>query len=731
MIVQYYHNLHSTFDRIYRALKHVITANQSYDGDFSSALLLADELRAVERSVTSLAADVSEIIATLRNIIPIRERTIITSSSSSSAPSAAPEVASATTSGRKEVIAVVICDYSVKEVNLAKNDRVTIIDRPSLILWKVKTSQGHYLDVPSALVVIVGYDDDLVKSVKSLYELFTDYVARLKTTMMGKMMMLLSHVFKPQYNNLETILIENLNPETKIHLSNTINDIQSSLCKLGRTDQVKDLPGINYVNEEVKHADRLRDVLDRIMNVNSLLDLTNQRSYAVTVDLKQQQQQQLQQQHFKRLHQLDDQAFISHIRDLSNFLFTFDSQSSQSSATVVVVSNQSEQRHSSSFTKDVQKTVVLPTPIEASTTATITSVAAAIDTSYTFDSTTTTTKVITSVDDVTSSRGLSADEIDVLTIAYKNKTSDATAAPSHQTPQRKSSRSLSRQRTETSPIKTSETEHLYAAQCEEDKKFVIKSVFDCTSGLEISLNEALERRIVDADAGTYLVDADTMKTIPIAQAMSQSFIKVQSAIVKKSSERKLSVGLVTVKTLKVIIKIDDDEEDDGEDEVIENDDVSGAVNESDNDYLIKWVVDTKSNSKLSPKKALSQKVIDLPKGTFTDTANNKVINLKDAIDQNWVNLSRQNNKLPQKPDIIPAEIYESVTYAIRGVVDRRSEKVYPFLEACREGLIDRETGVYYDLLERKKYSVEEALKSGYVKGGVVKNLRDINIWDEL
>lgn len=68
-------------------------------------------------------------------------------------------------------------------------------------------------------------------------------------------------------------------------------------------------------------------------------------------------------------------------------------------------------------------------------------------------------------------------------------------------------------------------------------------------------------------------------------------------------------------------------------------------------------------------------------------------------------------------------------YAIRAVVDRKNKKTVTFDEAVRLGLVDRDTGAYYDNVTNEKLYIGDALVRGFLKARQVSEseARDLNI----
>ena len=254
-------------------------------------------------------------------------------------------------------------------------------------------------------------------------------------------------------------------------------------------------------------------------------------------------------------------------------------------------------------------------------------------------------------------------------------------------------------------IKISETEQMYATESEENKRFVVTSVLDPITKQEISLSQALERRVVDAQKGTFLVDAEKQIHISIAEAMSRNFIKVQSTEVKRSEERKLSVGMVTIKASHHSSKH------------------RRVITQNDNRVLC--VYDLKNRKQLSWQEALNRKIIE--NDMFIDTRDQSRYSIEQAEMKGWIKNSRISlpKTTPESippPDVIP-EV--SVTYAVKSVLNPINGRKLDFVDACKKGLIENNGAVYIDPLSLKKYSLEEAIALGYILAERLKDSKSL------
>jgi hypothetical protein len=223
-----------------------------------------------------------------------------------------------------------------------------------------------------------------------------------------------------------------------------------------------------------------------------------------------------------------------------------------------------------------------------------------------------------------------------------------------------------------------ETVQINAAEMEEKKTFIIRSVVNSKDNTEISLQEAIMLGIIKPDEGMYFNEV-TQESVPISVAMTAGLIKVQFTTTKRSPEKKSSVGVITVKTIR----------------------------ESIRPYVIRTVKDTQTNKDVSKEEAMKLDIINEGKGMFRDRRRGQQILITEAIEKGLVAVDYIGEAPP--PEVI------SKTYAIRAVVDRRQKKTITFHDAVRRGIIDKESGAFKDTSTMEKMYIGDAIMRGFLK----------------
>ncbi len=216
------------------------------------------------------------------------------------------------------------------------------------------------------------------------------------------------------------------------------------------------------------------------------------------------------------------------------------------------------------------------------------------------------------------------------------------------------------------------------------QSFSIRAVLDTTDNSEISMQEAIARRIINQMKGIY-VNPMTKEEIPIPAAMSQGLILVESTQTRKLKESTQAVGLVSL-----------------------------TITSESRPYTVKKVRDPRNNDLLTVNEAVEKGVFNAEKGVWRNPENpDETLSARDAISSGVLIVEYDDANGESNPEV------RTVNMAVFGVLDRRASKRIPFHEACKKALIDKDEGIYRDSLTGKKMHVAEAAKEGWVNIRVV------------
>ncbi|ESO10102.1 hypothetical protein HELRODRAFT_73191, partial [Helobdella robusta] len=239
---------------------------------------------------------------------------------------------------------------------------------------------------------------------------------------------------------------------------------------------------------------------------------------------------------------------------------------------------------------------------------------------------------------------------------------------------------------------TAEASQLYTSEQEENQTFIITGVMDTKSEEEISLDDAIEKGIINQTEGKYY-DTKKRSSLPIPVAMSEGKIKVEKVDIKKSAEKVKDIGLITITVIK-----------------------------ESRPYKLKGVIDTRNDQKLSVEEATKCGILDQKNSQYKDLVSGSVISLADALDSGLLIVEFQ----PINGNGSATALTK--TYAVSAVVDMLNNQKYTFSEAVRAGLINADDGSYLDRRTNTNVYIGDAIKESYLKAIIVKNpkLLDIN-----
>ncbi|XP_022288567.2 uncharacterized protein LOC111100765 isoform X4 [Crassostrea virginica] len=226
---------------------------------------------------------------------------------------------------------------------------------------------------------------------------------------------------------------------------------------------------------------------------------------------------------------------------------------------------------------------------------------------------------------------------------------------------------------------------------EERSTFVITSVTDPRDDdREWSLQEAIMLGIIDQTDNTY-INPDTGEVCSITSAMNDGKIMFEFTSRKKIREEKKSYGIISIKTTK-----------------------------ENRPYTISHVVDPSTDKEMTVSQAVSKGILNKADSTYK-TETGELISIDDAISSGLVKVEYQNGG-----DHPEAES-TTRTYAVHGVLDKRTNQKVSFADALNKGLLDREKGEYVDNVTNERLPVLDAIMKGFIKARIVTDTSKLDI----
>ncbi|KAK2143119.1 hypothetical protein LSH36_875g01062 [Paralvinella palmiformis] len=239
-------------------------------------------------------------------------------------------------------------------------------------------------------------------------------------------------------------------------------------------------------------------------------------------------------------------------------------------------------------------------------------------------------------------------------------------------------------------IRTAETEQIQSAELEEKKTFIIRSVVNPYDDSDISLQQAIVEGFIQPTEGVY-VNPRTRDTIPIPAAMAKGLIKVVFTTVSRGRERRSTLGIITVKTIRERLR----------------------------PYDVIAITDTCTGERLTRQEAAKREILHENRGIYVDRKSGDRMLIADAIERGLMEVEYI-GEVPE-PEVI------SKTYAVRAVVDLRLKKVITFGEAIRHGIIDKDTGSYRNTLTGESMYVGDAIMRGFLKARKIDRTASLDI----
>ena len=228
--------------------------------------------------------------------------------------------------------------------------------------------------------------------------------------------------------------------------------------------------------------------------------------------------------------------------------------------------------------------------------------------------------------------------------------------------------------------------------------YILKSVLHPVTGMEISVNEAIDLRILDKGKGQYN-NIRTGEVISLSDAIDKNFVTVE--VGHPTEEENDDEERVPS------IHIDDDL--DAQEEM-----TTEEVTEITKKFQITGVTDSATGDVLSLDEALERGVINEDKGVFYDTSSHKSIPIPEALNKGLIVGCLVESSEEQelfRSDVVATRAKEG---DIVSVINPISGLAVSATQAMQLGLLSQDKKTYYDPATDKRIPLEEAIARGLV-----------------
>ena len=144
-------------------------------------------------------------------------------------------------------------------------------------------------------------------------------------------------------------------------------------------------------------------------------------------------------------------------------------------------------------------------------------------------------------------------------------------------------------------------------------------------------------------------------------------------------------------------------------------------------YKIIEVIDASTEKSYTLVQARRRGFIDLKTNEYVFPETKERISLADAIDEELVIVEFEETEEVNNNETSDDDELETRTYAIKYVLDQKRQTKVPFHQAVKRGLIDAETGNYYNNVTGEQIYLVDAIKKGLLTGGAVGNAESLDI----
>ena len=257
--------------------------------------------------------------------------------------------------------------------------------------------------------------------------------------------------------------------------------------------------------------------------------------------------------------------------------------------------------------------------------------------------------------------------------------------------------------TEADPVKDKYNKNKISATVPADstlekKDYVVNSVLDPRTNKMLSLDDAVAAGLIDPNTGAY-IDPITGERVSLVNAMNSGLIKAREANPSKDKHNQNKISVQVPK------------------------------DKSEKEYVVKSVLDPRTNKMISLEDAIESGLIDPVTGDYIDPKTGKTYTMEDAIHLKLV-LAREADQHKDKSNRSKIKVLrknpEGVEkdYVVQSVFDPNTNRMISLDAAIKSGLIDPKTGEYIDPVTGERLALDDAIKRGIVKATEANPLKD-------
>jgi len=203
--------------------------------------------------------------------------------------------------------------------------------------------------------------------------------------------------------------------------------------------------------------------------------------------------------------------------------------------------------------------------------------------------------------------------------------------------------------------------------------FSIKRVKDLSTGEMVDPEEAVNRGILDTVNKLY-IDSRTGKTISLHEAYEAGLIEAVETVEQTSVPGQ-----------------------------------SATVSLEGRSFNIVAVIDPRTGEQLTVREAVDRHLLDAALSQFVDLYNNRVMSVEEAVSRGYI-IADYDASGPGPAPVV----HDTQSYRIKSVIDPQTGEEIPIADAVRHKIIDKASGLYWNMKTNEMIPIDEAIRLGLV-----------------